>query len=122
MKNVIYSGWRDFIEVSEKDGKFFTNNMFSIYPSTNRMFVADDDMIITTHDDNDVYNIKKGDIVISFQVGRKFIISTINDDALKQFILDEKEKREKMLANEKANSDITESIGIKHSCDDSCDC
>lgn len=122
MKNVIYSSWRDFVEVSEKDGKFFTNNMFSIYPNANRMFVADDDMIITTHDDNDIYNIKKGDIVISFQVGRKFIISTINDDALKQFILDEKEKREKMLADEKANSDITESIGIKHSCDDSCDC
>lgn len=96
--------------------------MFSIYPSTKRMFVADDDMIITTHDDNDIYNIKKGDIVISFQVGRKFIISTINDDALKQFILDEKEKRQKMLADEKANSDITESIGIKNSCDDSCDC
>lgn len=122
MKNVIYTSWRDFVEVSEKDGKFFTNNMFSIYPNTNRMFVADDDMIITTHDDNDIYNIKKGDIVISFQVGRKYIISTINDDALKQFILDEKEKREKMLADEKANSDITESICIKHSCDDSCDC
>lgn len=33
-----------------------------------------------------------------------------------------KKKREKMLASEKENSDITENIGIKNSCDDSCDC
>lgn len=59
MKNVIFSNWRDFVEVSEKDGKLFSNSIFSIYPSVNRMFVADDDMTITTHDDDTVYNVKK---------------------------------------------------------------
>lgn len=95
MKNVIYSSWRDFVEVSEKDGKFFSNSIFSIYPSINRMFVADDDMTITTHDDDTVYSVKKGDVVFSFQVGNKYIVSSLNDDKIKKFILDRKEEERK---------------------------
>jgi hypothetical protein len=71
MKNVIFSNWRDFVEVSEKDGKLFSNSIFSIYPSVNRMFVADDDMTITTHDDDTVYNVKKRRCCIFIQNWRK---------------------------------------------------
>lgn len=67
MKNVIYSSWRDFVEVSEKDGKFFSNSIFSIYPSINRMFVADDDMTITTHGDDTVYNVKRAMLYFHFK-------------------------------------------------------
>lgn len=97
MKNVIFSSWRDFVEVSEKYGKLFSNSIFSIYPSINRMFVADDDMTITTHDDDTVYNVKKGDVVFSFQVGNKYIVSSLNDDKIKKFILDRKEEERKRI-------------------------
>lgn len=106
MKNVIFSSWRDFVKVSEKDGKLFSNSIFSIYPSINRMFVADDDMTITTHDDDTVYNVKKGDVVFSFQVGNKYIVSSFNDDKIKKFILDRKEEEckriEERIKNENA--------------------
>lgn len=97
MKNVIFSSWRDFVEVSEKDGKLFSNSIFSIYPSINRMFVADDDMTITTHDDDTVYSVKKDDVVFSFQVGNKYIVSSLNDDKIKKFILDRKEEERKRI-------------------------
>lgn len=67
MKNVIFSSWRDFVEVSEKDGKLFSNSIFSIYPSINRMFVADDDITITTHDDDTVYSVKKAMLYFHFK-------------------------------------------------------
>lgn len=103
MKNVIYSSWRDFVEVSEKDGKFFSNSIFSIYPSINRMFVADDDMTITTHNNDAVYNIKKGDVVFSFQVGSKYIVSSLNDDKIKKFILYRKEEERKKIEEQIKN-------------------
>lgn len=97
MKNVIFSSWRDFIEISEKDDKVFSKSIFSIYPSINRMFVADDDMTITTHNNDVVYNIKKGDVVFSFQVGSKYIVSSLNDDKIKKFILYRKEEERKKI-------------------------
>lgn len=97
MKNVIFSSWRDFIEVSEKDGKLFSKSIFSIYPSINKMFVADDDMTITTHNGSESYDVKKDDIVFSFQVGTGYIISVLNDDKIKQFILDRKEEERKRI-------------------------
>lgn len=103
MKNVIYSSWRDFVEVSEKDGKLFSNSIYSIYPSINRMFVADDDMTITTHNDDAVYNIKKGDVVFSFQVGSKYIVSSLNDDKIKKFILYRKEEERKKIEEQIKN-------------------
>ena len=102
MKNVIFSNWRDFIEVSEKDGKLFSNSIFSIYPSVNRMFVADDDMTITTHNGSESYDVKKGDVVFSFQVETGYIVSVLNDDKIKQFILDRKEEYEKEVAEKKS--------------------
>lgn len=104
MKNVIFSNWRDFVEVSEKDGKLFSNSIFSIYPSINRMFVADDDITITTHDDDTVYNVKKGDVVFSFRIGEKTIISVSNDDIIRQYLLDRKEKHEREIAEKEASN------------------
>lgn len=103
MKNVVYSSWRDFMELSEVEGKVFAKSMFSIYPSINNMFVADDDMTITSYNGDDVYNVKKGDVVFSFRIGEKTIISVSNDDTIRQYLLDRKEKHEREIA-EKENS------------------
>lgn len=111
MKNVIFSNWRDFIEVSEKDGKLFSNSIFSIYPSVNRMFVADDDMTITTHNSSESYNVKKGDVVFSFQIGRDYIVSVLNDDKIKQFILDRKEEEIKR-REEQSKIQNSDNIGV----------
>lgn len=104
MKNVIFSSIGDIVEVYEKDGKLFSKPIFSIYPSINNIFVADDDMTITCHNSDDVYNVKKGDVVFSFRIGEKTIISVSNDDVIRQYLLDRKEKHEREIAEKEASN------------------
>lgn len=115
MKNVIFLSRGDIVEVSEKDGKLFSKPIFSIYPSINNMFVADDDMTITCHNSDDVYNVKKGDVVFSFRIRGKVIMSVSNDDAIRQYLLDKKEKYEREIAEKKNNESK-----ICDSCDTCC--